>query len=109
MEDQSSSCANPRVTESRLPADTPTLRRSRTSPPPTRARPPGEGVDFYALSFVREAAAIHDLRAHLEAHQSTTRIIAKMEDQQAIANLEEIIDASEGGMVARGDLGIECP
>lgn len=68
-----------------------------------------EGVDFYALSFVREAAALHDLRAHLEAHQSTARIIAKVEDQQAIANLEEIIEASDGVMVARGDLGIECP
>jgi pyruvate kinase len=68
-----------------------------------------EGVDFYALSFVREAAAILDLRAFLETHQSTARIIAKIEDQQAIANLEGIIDASDGVMVARGDLGIECP
>jgi pyruvate kinase len=68
-----------------------------------------EGVDFYALSFVREAAAIHDLRGMLEATQSRARIIAKIEDQQAIANLDEIIEASEGVMVARGDLGIECP
>jgi len=68
-----------------------------------------EGVDFFALSFVREAEAILDLRAHLESCQSTARIIAKIEDQQAIANLEAIIDASDGVMVARGDLGIECP
>ena len=68
-----------------------------------------EGVDFFALSFVREARAIHDLRVHLDECQSGARIIAKIEDQQAIANLEEIIDASDGVMVARGDLGIECP
>jgi pyruvate kinase len=68
-----------------------------------------EGLDFFALSFVREAAAIDELREHLLSHQSKARIIAKIEDQQAIANLEEIIDASDGVMVARGDLGIECP
>lgn len=68
-----------------------------------------EGIDFFALSFVRDAAAIHDLRSFLTEHQSKARIIAKVEDQQAIANLEEIIEASDGVMVARGDLGIECP
>jgi pyruvate kinase len=68
-----------------------------------------QGVDFYALSFVREAAAVHDLRAHLQAHGSKALIISKIEDQQAIANLDEIIEASDGVMVARGDLGIECP
>ena len=68
-----------------------------------------EGIDFFALSFVRDAAAIHDLREVLAAGASKARIIAKIEDQQAIANMEEIIDASDGVMVARGDLGIECP
>jgi pyruvate kinase len=68
-----------------------------------------EGIDFFALSFVRDAAAIEDLRTLLTARQSRARIIAKVEDQQAIANLEEIIEASDGVMVARGDLGIECP
>jgi pyruvate kinase len=68
-----------------------------------------EGVDFYALSFVRDAAAVADLRAVLEEAESKARIIAKIEDQQAIRNIEEIIDASDGVMVARGDLGIECP
>lgn len=68
-----------------------------------------EGVDFYALSFVRDASAIADLRALLDAAESKARIIAKIEDQQAIRNIEQIIDASDGVMVARGDLGIECP
>jgi pyruvate kinase len=68
-----------------------------------------EGVDFFALSFVRDAAAIADLRALLDAAESKARIIAKIEDQQAIRNIEEIIEASDGIMVARGDLGIECP
>ncbi|MEI6871312.1 MAG: pyruvate kinase [Verrucomicrobiota bacterium] len=67
-----------------------------------------EGVDFFALSFAREASAVTELREHLMAHGSEARIIAKIEDQQAIANLDEIIEASDGVMVARGDLGIEC-
>lgn len=67
------------------------------------------GVDFFALSFVRDASAITDLRALLDESESKARIIAKIEDQQAIRNIEEIIDASDGVMVARGDLGIECP
>jgi pyruvate kinase len=49
------------------------------------------------------------LRSFLTEHGSKARIIAKIEDQQAISNIEEIIDASDGIMVARGDLGIECP
>ncbi len=68
-----------------------------------------EGIDFIALSFVRDADALHSLRNVLEAQQSKARIIAKIEDQQAISNIEDIIDASDGVMVARGDLGIECP
>ncbi|MFA5983507.1 MAG: pyruvate kinase [Methylococcaceae bacterium] len=68
-----------------------------------------EGIDFYALSFVRDADALHSLRSLLVGEGSKARIIAKIEDQQAISNIEEIIDASDGIMVARGDLGIECP
>ena len=68
-----------------------------------------EGVDFYALSFVRDASAVRDLRALLDEAESKARIIAKIEDQQAIRHIEEIIDASDGVMVARGDLVIECP
>jgi pyruvate kinase len=68
-----------------------------------------EGLDFLALSFVREAADIDRLRAFLAEKKSKVRIIAKIEDQSAIANLSEIVHACDGLMVARGDLGIECP
>ncbi len=67
------------------------------------------GLEFYALSFVREATDIATFRRYLEAHESEARIIAKIEDQQAISNLAAIIEASDGLMIARGDLGIECP
>jgi pyruvate kinase len=68
-----------------------------------------EGIDFVALSFVREKADILMLRDFLEQSDAKARIIAKIEDQHAVSNLEEIILASDGLMVARGDLGIECP
>jgi pyruvate kinase len=68
-----------------------------------------EGIDFIALSFVREAADIEQLREFLRDHKSPARIIAKIEDQSAIANLDEIVRATDSLMVARGDLGIECP
>lgn len=68
-----------------------------------------EGIDYVALSFVREAADIEALREFLRSHGSRARIIAKIEDQSAIENLEEIIAATDALMVARGDLGIECP
>ncbi|MEO0054857.1 MAG: hypothetical protein RLZZ50_804, partial [Verrucomicrobiota bacterium] len=68
-----------------------------------------EGVDFIALSFVREAADIEILREFLREQKSPARIIAKIEDQSAIANLEGIVRTTDAVMVARGDLGIECP
>ncbi|MES1167418.1 MAG: pyruvate kinase [Pseudomonadota bacterium] len=68
-----------------------------------------EGIDFLALSFVREAADIALLRTFLAEKKSKVRIIAKIEDQSAIANLDEIVAACDALMVARGDLGIECP
>jgi pyruvate kinase len=68
-----------------------------------------EGIDFLALSFVREAADIVNLRQFLESKKSSARIIAKIEDQTAITNLDEIVRACDALMVARGDLGIECP
>lgn len=68
-----------------------------------------EGIDFLALSFVREAADIELLRAFLTEKKSKVRIIAKIEDQSAIANLDAIVRACDALMVARGDLGIECP
>lgn len=68
-----------------------------------------ENIEFFALSFVREPADLEIFHKYLEERNSEARIIAKIEDQQAITNLEGIIDASDGLMVARGDLGIECP
>jgi pyruvate kinase len=67
-----------------------------------------EGIDFVALSFVRTAADIEELRSLLAGLKSPARIIAKIEDQTAISNLDEIVSAADALMVARGDLGIEC-
>ncbi len=66
-------------------------------------------IDFFALSFVREAKDLQEFHDYLDDHGSKAKIIAKIEDQQAITNLEDIIKASDGLMIARGDLGIECP
>lgn len=68
-----------------------------------------ENIEFFALSFVREPADLEIFHKYLKDRNSEAKIIAKIEDQQAIANLEAIIKASDGLMVARGDLGIECP
>ena len=68
-----------------------------------------EGVDFIALSFVREASDIEKLRLFLQERNSPARIVAKIEDQSAIDNLDDIIRATDVLMVARGDLGIEVP
>ncbi|MCH6258117.1 pyruvate kinase [Puniceicoccaceae bacterium K14] len=68
------------------------------------------GVDFYALSFVREGNDLKILRKFLDDNNAPdARMIAKIEDQQAIRNLEEIVVECDALMVARGDLGIECP
>ena len=68
-----------------------------------------EGIDFVALSFVREAKDVLQLREFLTAQKSTVRIIAKIEDQSAITHLDEIVAACDSVQLARGDLGIECP
>ena len=68
-----------------------------------------EDIDFIAMSFVREASDIELLREFLRWHDSRIQIIAKIEDQSAIANLKSIVQACDALMVARGDLGIECP
>ncbi len=65
------------------------------------------GVDYVALSFVRSAADIQQLRAELARLGADKPIIAKIEKPEALDNLEEILDAAEGVMVARGDLGVE--
>jgi pyruvate kinase len=67
------------------------------------------GVDFVALSFCREAKDLRQLRAVIAPAKHVPLIIAKIEDQEAIKNLDEIIHEADGVMVARGDLGIEIP
>jgi pyruvate kinase len=67
------------------------------------------GIDFLALSFVREAKDVEVLREFLAEKKSKVKIIAKIEDQTAISNLDDIVRACDSLMVARGDLGIECP
>jgi pyruvate kinase len=66
-------------------------------------------VDFIALSFVREARDLLQLREMFEEGKPHPLVIAKIEDQEAIKNLEAIIQEADGIMVARGDLGIEIP
>jgi pyruvate kinase len=66
-------------------------------------------VDFIALSFVRSAADVDDVRAIMKEENVFLPVIAKIEKPQAIANIEDIVDAFDGFMVARGDLGVECP
>jgi pyruvate kinase len=67
------------------------------------------GVDFIALSFCREASDITALRKVIAEHRGTARIIAKIEDQSAVKFIHEIIEATDAVMIARGDLGVECP
>ena len=66
-------------------------------------------VDFIAMSFVREAKDIIELRKLMGSKAGKIKIIAKIEDQEAIENIDEIIDEADGVMVARGDLGVEIP
>ncbi len=64
-------------------------------------------VDFVALSFVRSAADVRDLRALLDAADSHAQIIAKIEKAEAVDALDEILAEADAAMVARGDLGVE--
>lgn len=64
-------------------------------------------ADFVALSFAREAEHVEELRALLEGAGSRAQVVSKIEDQEAMRHLDEIILASDAVMVARGDLGIE--
>jgi pyruvate kinase len=66
-------------------------------------------VDFIALSFVRSAADVDGVRAVMREENNFLPVIAKIEKPQAIENIEGIVDAFDGFMVARGDLGVECP
>lgn len=67
------------------------------------------GVDFIAMSFCREAEDVMKLKAILDYRKANQRVVAKLEDQEGIRNLAGIIEESDAIMVARGDLGIECP
>ena len=66
-------------------------------------------VDFIALSFVRRAADVKDLKKILTSKNSDAMVIAKLEKPEAINDLDNILDETDGVMVARGDLGVEVP
>lgn len=69
-----------------------------------------QSVDFIAASFVRKASDVLEIREILERHNAThIQIISKIENQEGVDNLEEILEVSDGLMVARGDLGVEIP
>jgi pyruvate kinase len=65
-----------------------------------------QGADFVAMSFVRRGADVEDLRRRLRAHGSRAQIIAKLESVEGYQNLDDILAASDGVMVARGDYGV---
>ena len=68
-----------------------------------------EDIDFIAHSFVRSKQDILDIQEILDAQKSGIKIIAKIENQEGVDNIDEILDVAYGVMVARGDLGIEVP
>lgn len=67
------------------------------------------GFDFLAASFVRCKEDVLEVRKILDEHKSKAKIIAKIENMQGIDNLDEILEVSDGIMVARGDMGVEIP
>jgi pyruvate kinase len=67
------------------------------------------GADFIGLSFVREKSDIEQLRKLLSRKKSKAQIVAKIEDQLAVRSIDKMIESTDVIMVARGDLGIECP
>lgn len=67
------------------------------------------GADFIGLSFVREKSDIEQLRKLLSRKKSKAQIVAKIEDQLAVRSIDKMIESADVIMVARGDLGIECP
>ncbi len=69
-----------------------------------------QGVDFIAASFVRRAKDVLEIRELLEKHDAThIQIVPKIENQEGVDNIAEILEVSDGLMVARGDLGVEIP
>ena len=68
------------------------------------------GAEMYAASFVQDAASIKEIRAYLVEHGAKDAcLVSKIESQSGVNNIDEIIEASDGIMVARGDLGVELP
>ncbi|KAI4371488.1 hypothetical protein MLD38_019716 [Melastoma candidum] len=66
-------------------------------------------VDFYAVSFVKDAKVVHELKDYLKRSNADIHVIVKIESADSIPNLHSILSASDGAMVARGDLGAELP
>ncbi|KAM7491112.1 hypothetical protein LguiA_034033 [Lonicera macranthoides] len=66
-------------------------------------------VDFYAVSFVKDSKVVHELKAYLKSCNADINVIVKIESADSIPNLHSILSASDGAMVARGDLGAELP
>ncbi|CAL5187726.1 unnamed protein product [Lathyrus oleraceus] len=66
-------------------------------------------VDFYAVSFVKDARVVYELKEYLKKHNADIHVIVKIESADSIPNLHSILSASDGAMVARGDLGAELP
>ncbi len=65
------------------------------------------GVDYFALSFVRSARDLHNIKAIIKKHNSDIPVIAKIEKPEAVDDLDDILTVADGIMVARGDLGVE--
>lgn len=68
-----------------------------------------KGYDFLSLSFVKNASDVEEVREVLEEHNSEMHIVSKIEHRKAVENFDEILEASDAIMVARGDLGVEMP
>ena len=67
------------------------------------------GIDFIAASFIRNAEAVEEIKDIIGAHNMHVGVISKIENMEGVENIDAIIDASAGIMVARGDLGVEVP
>ncbi|HUM82844.1 MAG TPA: pyruvate kinase [Lachnospiraceae bacterium] len=69
----------------------------------------GQGFDIIAASFIRNAAGVREIKQLLKKHSCSIPVFSKIECAEALENIDEIIEASDGIMVARGDLGVEIP
>ena len=67
------------------------------------------GIDFIAASFIRNADAVNEIKEIIGAHNMHVGVISKIENIEGVENIDAIIDASDGIMIARGDLGVEIP